>query len=117
MGSPARTTSPAPVMTPELQQALDQFWGFVAQQNIASLNHSQAFGMLALSIPEVYTLAEDGELPDSSLIYKALRLSQTPRFYRANIVIASSLLGRSRRVWVFFKSKAMGKITLTQQGA
>lgn len=116
MGSPVTATNPAPVLTPELQHALDQFWGFVAQQNIASLNHSQAFGMLALSIPEVYALAKDGELPDSSLIYKALRLSQTPRFYRANIVITSYLLGRSRRVWVFLRSKAMGKITLTQQG-
>ena len=103
MGSPTRANSPAPVMTAELKQALDQFWGFVAQQNITSLNHSQAFGMLALSIPEVYALAKEGELPDSSLIYKALRLSQTPRFYRANIVITSSLLGRSRRVWVFLK--------------
>ena len=116
MGSPVTATNPAPVLTPELQHALDQFWGFIATQNIASLNHSQAFGMLALSIPEVYALAKEGELPDSSLIYKALRLSQTPRFYRANIVITSHLLGRSRRVWVFLRSKAMGKITLTQQG-
>lgn len=104
MGSPARTTSPAPVMTPELQHALDQFWGFIATQNIAALNHSHKPHELAISIPEVYELAEPWQLPDTSLLYKALRLSDTPRFHRANTVIASALIGRSRRVWVFIKS-------------
>ena len=104
MGSPARTTSPAPVMTPELQHALDQFWGFIATQNIANLNHSDKQHELAISIPEVYELAEPWQLPDTSLLYKALRLSDTPRFHRANTVIASALIGRSRRVWVFVRS-------------
>lgn len=40
MGSKVHTTNPAPVMTPEMQYALDQFWGFIATQNIAKLNHS-----------------------------------------------------------------------------
>lgn len=104
MGSPISTTSPAPVMTPELQHALDQFWGFIATQNIAALNHSNKPHELAISIPEVYELADSGQLPDTSLIYKALRLSSQPRFYRANTVIASERTNKSRRVWVFIKS-------------
>lgn len=104
MGSKVPTTSPAPVMTPEMQYALDQFWGFIATQNIAKLNHSDKQHELAISIPEVYELAEPWQLPDTSLLYKALRLSDTPRFHRANTVIASALIGRSRRVWVFIKS-------------
>lgn len=104
MGSPVRATSPAPVMTPELQYALDQFWGFIATQDIKALNHSHKSHELAISIPEVYELAEPWQLPDTSLIYKALRLSTTPRFYRANTVIASERTNKSRRVWVFIRS-------------
>lgn len=104
MGSPVRATSPAPVMTPELQHALDQFWGFVATQNITAINHSHKPHELAINIPEIYELAEPWQLPDTSLIYKALRLSTTPRFYRANTVIASERTNRSRRVWVFRQS-------------
>ena len=104
MGSKVHTTNPAPVMTPELQHALDQFWGFIATQNIAALNHSHKPHELAISIPEVYELAEPWQLPDTSLLYKALRLSTTPRFYRANAVIASERTNRSRRVWIFIKS-------------
>lgn len=104
MGSPVRATSPAPVMTPELQYALDQFWGFIATQNIAALNHSHKPHELAINIPEIYELAEPWQLPDTSLIYKALRLSTTPRFHRANTVIASERANRSRRVWIFIKS-------------
>lgn len=104
MGSKVHTTNPAPVMTPEMQYALDQFWGFVATQNIAALNHSHKPHELAISIPEVYELAEPWQLPDTSLLYKALRLSTTPRFYRANAVIASERTNRSRRVWIFIKS-------------
>lgn len=95
MGSPVRATSPAPVMTPELQYALDQFWGFIATQNIAALNHSHKPHELAINIPEIYELAEPWQLPDTSLIYKALRLSTTPRFHRANTVIASERANRS----------------------
>lgn len=104
MGSPARTTSPAPVMTPEMQYALDQFWGFIATQDIKALNHSSKRHELAISIPEVYELAEPWQLPDTSLLYKVLRLSSQPRFYRANAVIASERTNRSRRVWIFIKS-------------
>lgn len=104
MGSPVRANSPAPVMTPELQYALDQFWGFVATQNITAINHSHKPHELAINIPEIYELAEPWQLPDTSLIYKALRLSTTPRFYRANTVIASERTNRSRRVWVFRQS-------------
>jgi prophage antirepressor-like protein len=104
MGSPVRATSPAPVMTPELQYALDQFWGFVATQNITAINHSHKPHELAINIPEIYELAEPWQLPDTSLIYKALRLSTTPCFYRANTVIASGRTNRSRRVWVFRQS-------------
>jgi len=104
MGSKVHTTNPAPVMTPELQHALDQFWGFIATQNIAALNHSHKQHELAISIPEVYELAEPWQLPDTSLLYKALRLSDTPRFYRANAVIASERTNKSRRVWIFIKS-------------
>ena len=104
MGSKVHTTNPAPVMTPEMQYALDQFWGFIATQNIAALNHSHKPHELAISIPEVYELAEPWQLPDTSLLYKALRLSDTPRFHRANAVIASERTNRSRRVWIFIKS-------------
>ncbi|MGP5360510.1 BRO-N domain-containing protein [Psychrobacter celer] len=100
-----------PVLTPELQYALDQFWGFVATQNIAALNHSQKSHELAISITEVYALADKGQLPDTSLIYKALRLSDTPRFHRANTVIASAIYHKSRRVWVFIKSFNQPAIT------
>ena len=104
MGSKVPTTSPAPVMTPEMQYALDQFWGFIATQNIAALNHSHKPHELAISIPEVYELAEPWQLPDTSLLYKALRLCDTPRFHRANAVIASERTNKSRRVWIFIKS-------------
>lgn len=104
MGSKVPTTSPAPVMTPEMQYALDQFWGFIATQDIKALNHSHKSHELAISIPEVYERAEPWQLPDTSLLYKALRLSTTPRFYRANAVIASERTNRSRRVWIFIKS-------------
>ncbi len=104
MGSKAHTTNPAPVMTPEMRYALDQFWGFIATQDIKALNHSSKRHELAISIPEVYELAEPWQLPDTSLLYKALRLSTTPRFYRANAVIASERTNRSRRVWIFIKS-------------
>lgn len=103
MGSPT-TSNQAPVMTPELQWALDTFWGFVATQDITKLNHSSKSHELAISIPEVYALAEPWQLPDTSLIYRALRLSDTPRFEKANTVMASALANRSRRVWVFVKS-------------
>lgn len=104
MGSKVHTTNPAPVMTPEMQYALDQFWSFVATQNIAALNHSNNSYELAISISDIYDLAEPWELPDRSLVYKALRLSDNPRFSKANTVINSSLLDKSRRVWVFIKS-------------
>lgn len=112
MGSPVRTTSQAPIMTPELQHALDQFWGFIATQNIAALNHSRKQHELAISIPEVYELAQPWQLPDTSLIYKALRLSITPRFHRANTVIASERTNKSRRVWVFIRS--FGQTTIAK---
>ncbi|MFZ2843356.1 Bro-N domain-containing protein [Psychrobacter sp.] len=105
-----------PVLTPELQYALDQFWGFVATQDIKALNHSQKSHELAISIPEVYALADKGQLPDTSLIYKALRLSDTPDFHRANTVIASAIYHKSRRVWVFIKSFNQPAIT-NQAGA
>lgn len=104
MGSKVHTTNPAPVMTPEMQYALDQFWGFIATQNIAALNHSHKPHELAISIPEVYELADPWQLPDTSLLYKALRLCDTPRFHRANAVIASERTNKSRRVWIFIKS-------------
>lgn len=104
MGGRATRAKAARVMTPELQYALDQFWGFVATQDIAALNHSHKPNELAISIPEIYELAQPWQLPDTSLIYTALRLSTTPRFYRANAVIASERTNRSRRVWIFIKS-------------
>lgn len=104
MGSPITATNPAPVMTPEMQYALDQFWSFVATQDLAKINHSHKPHEIAISIPDIYALAEPWELPDTSLLYKALRLSDTPRFHRANAVVASSLANKSRRVWVFIKS-------------
>lgn len=104
MGGRATRAKPAPVMTPELQRALDQFWGFVATLNINAINHSQRSNELAISIPEIYALANKVQLPDTSLIYTALRLSDTPRFRHANTVIQSRLLKRTRRVWVFIKS-------------
>ena len=111
MGSPERNTRPAPVLTPELQYALDQFWRFVAAQDLATINHSSKPHELAISIPDIYALAQPWELPDTSLIYKALRLSDTPRFYRANTVIASAIYHKSRRVWVFVKSLQTAAIT------
>ena len=113
MGSPVTATNPAPVMTPELQYALDQFWRFVATQNIAALNHSNNSYELAISISDIYDLAEPWELPDRSLVYKALRLSDNPRFSKANTVINSSLLDKSRRVWVFIKS-SFGQPAITK---
>ncbi len=106
MGSAITTTSPAPVLTPELQYALDRFWGFIATQDIATLNHSHKSHELAISIPEVYALSDQcqWQMPDTSLVYKALRLSNTPRFHRANTVIASVIGHKSRRVWIFVKS-------------
>lgn len=106
IGSAITTTSPAPVLTPELQYALDRFWGFIATQDIATLNHSHKSHELAISIPEVYALSDQcqWQLPDTSLVYKALRLSNTPRFHRANTVIASVIGHKSRRVWIFIKS-------------
>lgn len=113
MGGRTTTDKPAPVLTPELQYALDQFWRFVADQDLATINHSSKPHELAISIPDIYALAQPWELPDTSLIYKALRLSDTPRFNRANTVIASTLVHKSRRVWVFIKSS----VTAISKGA
>lgn len=114
MGSAVTATNPAPVMTPEMQYALDQFWSFVATQDLAKINHSHKAHELAISIPDIYALAEPWELPDTSLLYKALRLSDTPRFHRANTVMASALLNKSRRVWVFIKS-SFGQPAISNQ--
>ena len=113
MGGRTSTANPAPVMTPELQTALDQFWGFVATLDISTINHSRNHNELAISIPEIYALAADGQLPEGHLIHRALRLSDTPRFNRANTVIASTLVHKSRRVWVFIKSS----VTAISKGA
>ena len=104
MGGRATRAKAARVMTPELQYALDQFWGFVATQDIAALNHSHKPNELAISIPEIYELAQPWQLPDTSLIYTALRLSTTPRFSTANTVIQSRQLKKTCRVWIFIKS-------------
>ena len=104
MGGSPCTSRPARVMTTELQYALDQFWGFVSNLNIKEIDHSLHSNELAISIPEIYGLAKEGELPDTRIIYQALRLSSTPRFHRANAVIQSRQLKKTCRVWIFIQS-------------
>lgn len=106
MGSSDSSMSIAAVMTPELQYALDQFWGFVRTQSLTSINHSHKGHQIAISIPEIYALADQSywQMPDTSLLYQALRLSTAPRFRVANKVIESKIIRRSIRCWVFIKS-------------
>lgn len=106
MGSNTHDISFEPVMTAELQEALDQFWGFIGTQNLTNINHSHRRHQIAISIPEVYGLAAqlNWQMPDTSLLYQALRLSTAPRFRVANKVIESKIIRRSIRCWVFIKS-------------
>lgn len=106
MCSSDSSMSIAAVMTPELQYALDQFWGFIGTQNLTNINHSHRRHQIAISIPEVYGLAAqlNWQMPDTSLLYQALRLSTAPRFRVANKVIESKIIRRSIRCWVFIKS-------------
>lgn len=72
------------------------------------LNHSKNDKLLAISMPEVYQLANEYryDLPPQDEMQHALRQSRQYKFVSANKVVDSKLAGRSVRCWVFEQSQS-----------
>lgn len=71
------------------------------------LNHSKKNDLLAISLPEIYRLANEQRynLPAQSEMQEALRQSREYKFIAANKVVDSKHINRSIRCWVFEQSK------------
>ena len=67
------------------------------------INHSKNPELLAISMPEIYQLANEYryDLPPQSDMHHALRQSRQFKFVAANKTVASQITGRSIRCWVF----------------
>lgn len=67
------------------------------------INHSKDPNLLAISMPEIYQLANEYryDLPPQADMHNALRQSRQFKFVAANKVVASKIAGRSMRCWVF----------------
>ena len=67
------------------------------------INHSKDPSLLAISMPEIYQLANEYryDLPPQADMHNALRQSRQFKFVAANKVVASKLANRSMRCWVF----------------
>ena len=72
-----------------------------------NLNHSRKNDLLAISLPEIYQLANEQRynLPPQSEMQEALRQSREYKFIAANKVVDSKNISRSIRCWVFEQSK------------
>lgn len=71
------------------------------------LNHSKKDDLLAISMPEVYRLANEQRynLPPQNEMQQALKQSREYKFIAANKVVDSKNINRSIRCWVFEQSK------------
>lgn len=70
------------------------------------INHSKDPRLLAISMSEIYQLANEYryDLPPQADMHHALRQSRQYKFLAANKVVASKITGRSIRCWVFEQS-------------
>ncbi|MGP5360504.1 toprim domain-containing protein [Psychrobacter celer] len=70
------------------------------------INHSKDQRLLAISMSEIYQLANEYryDLPPQADMHNALRQSKQFKFVAANKVVASKITGRSIRCWVFEQS-------------
>lgn len=70
------------------------------------LNHSKDNKLLAISISEVYQLANEYryDLPPQAEMCQALRQSRQFKFIAANKVVSSKITDKSTRCWVFEQS-------------
>ena len=71
------------------------------------INHSKDPRLLAISMSEIYQLANEYryDLPPQADMHHALRQSKQFKFVAANKVVASKITGRSIRCWVFEQAK------------
>lgn len=72
------------------------------------INHSKDSNLLAISMPEIYQLANEYryDLPPQTDMQHALRQSKQYKFTAANKVVASKITGKSIRCWVFEQNQA-----------
>ena len=80
---------------------------FMEGNHILHLNHSKKDDLLAISMPEIYRLANEQRynLPPQSEMQQALKQSREYKFIAANKVVDSKNINRSIRCWVFEQSK------------
>lgn len=80
---------------------------FMEGNYILHLNHSKKDDLLAISMPEIYRLANEQRynLPPQSEMQQALKQSREYKFIAANKVVDSKNINRSIRCWVFEQSK------------
>lgn len=73
-----------------------------------NINHSKDLKLLAISMPEIYQLANEYryDLPPQADMHHALRQSKQFKFVAANKVVASKNTGKSIRCWVFEQNQA-----------
>lgn len=71
--------------------------------NRLNINHSKNHKLIAISLPEIYQMANEYryDLPMQEDMQQALRQSKQYKFIAANKVVDSKLLNRSIRCWVF----------------
>ena len=72
------------------------------------INHSKDQRLLAISMSEIYQLANEYryDLPPQADMHNALRQSKQFKFVAANKVVASKITGRSIRCWVFEQNQS-----------
>lgn len=82
--------------------AVEAFWEAVEMIGIEKLNHSRSTGFLAINLLHFHKLADEAKIkaPPLDLLRRALRLSETPRFFEVKTT-NSTLLDRSVKCWVF----------------
>ena len=89
-----------PNIPPQVQTALDQFWDTVSQLDLQQINHSRDPGVLAISLPEIYSTAGE-QLPQRRSMLSALKHSLIPQFKDSNHAINSTITGNTKKCWVF----------------
>lgn len=89
-----------PNIPPQVQTALDQFWGTVSQLDLQQINHSRDPEVLAISLPELYSQAGE-QLPQRRSMLSALKHSLIPQFKDSNHAINSTITGNTKKCWVF----------------
>ncbi len=91
--------SMAPTAVPAVVEA---FWEAVEMIGIEKLNHSRSTGFLAINLLHFHKVADEAKIkaPPLDLLRRALRLSESPRFFEVKTT-NSTLLDRSVKCWVF----------------